>query len=230
MDDQLRLPIESGESEGVLPPRLGFPVPGDGGRPFDDDARFFEPWWPGAHVMLARAGRRLELRTEHLSDPLAAFPELIASLGDIGADGVVIEGTLLALDEEGRPDPGLLRRRLTGGGPVPFAEAAFVAQDLPHLEGASLARKPYVERRRRLAAIVPGNDHCVVGPGLVGEGLTLARAVSSMGLRALSARRLDGHWRAGDTGDAWLRLPLHDPPSLPTEPFLVLLQRLPLGD
>ena len=50
------------------------------------------------------------------------------------------------------------------------------------------------------------------------------------GLRALSARRLDGRWRAGDSGDAWLRLPLHDPPALPTERFLVLLQRLPLGE
>lgn len=229
MTQQLPLSLEASEAGAPPLPRLGFPLAADGGRPFDDEARFFEPWWPGAHVMLARAGRRLELRSEHLSDPLAVFPELIDSLGDLRADGVIIEGTLLALDDEGRPDPHLLRRRLTGSGPASMAEAAFVAQDLPFLEGASLVRKPYVERRRRLAAIVPGNDGCVVGPGLVGEGLTLARAVSSMGLRALSARRLDGHWRAGDNGDAWLRLPLHDPPALPTEPFLVLLQRLPLG-
>ena len=36
-----------------------------------------------------------------------------------------------------------------------LAEGAFVASDLPYLEGASLARKPFVERRRRLASVMP---------------------------------------------------------------------------
>ena len=70
----------------------------------------------------------------------------------------------------------------------------------------------------------------MVGPGLVGEGLTLARAVADMGIGALSARRLDGHWRPGAAGDAWLRLRLHEPPARETRPFLVLLETLPLGD
>jgi bifunctional non-homologous end joining protein LigD len=230
MDDQLQLLIDDDDTRPGVPARLGFPVAADGGRPFDDDARFFEPWWPGAHALLRRAGDRLELRTEHLSDPLAIFPELRDSLADLRGDGLIVEGTLLALDEEGRPDAALLRRRLSGGRSVEaLAEAAFVAQDLPWFEGDSLARKPFIERRRRLASVVPGNDHCVLGPGLVGEGLTLGRAVASMGLRALSARRLDGRWRAGAAGYAWLRLPLHEPPTVPTRPFLVLLEKLPLG-
>ena len=50
------------------------------------------------------------------------------------------------------------------------------------------------------------------------------------GIGSLSARRLDGHWKAGDLGDAWLRLRLHDQPTAEPRPFLVLLERLPLGD
>lgn len=232
MNQQLHLPIDgSGDETPALPARLAFPIASDGGRPFDDDAFFFEPWWPGTHAFLRRSGGTLEMRTEHLSDPLAIFPELRASLDELTTDGVIIEGTLLALDEHGRPDAGLLRRRLRGGsGPDHIAEGAFVASDLPYLEGHSLARKPFVERRRRLGAVMPTSDHCVVGPGLVGEGLTLARAVADMGIGSLSARRLDGHWKAGDLGDAWLRLRLHDQPAAETRPFLVLLERLPLGD
>ncbi len=232
MNQQLHLPIAgSGDEPPALPARLAFPVATDGGRPFDDEAFFFEPWWPGTHAFLRRSGGTLEMRTEHLSDPLAIFPELRRSLEGLAADGVIIEGTLLALDDRGRPDPALLRRRLRGAsGPDLIAEGAFVASDLPYLDGRPLSRMAFVERRRRLSALMPTTDHCVLGPGLVGEGRTLARAVAEMGIGSLSARRLDGHWKSGAAGDAWLRLRLHDRPTTETRPFLVLLETLPLGD
>ncbi len=232
MNQQLHLPIDdAGADSGGLPLRLDFPLATEGGRPFDDDAFFFEPWWPGTPAFLRRSGGSPELRTEHLSDPLSIFPQLRDDLTALTAEGVIVEGTLLALDEDGRPDAALLRRRLRDNtSEEDFAEGAFVASDLPYLEGASLARKPFVERRRRLAAIMPSSDHCVVGPGLVGEGLTLARAVAEMGIGSLSARRLDAHWRAGYAGDAWLKLRLHEPPAPETRPFLMLLEKLPLGD
>lgn len=230
-DRQLPLPLGSSASaHPTLPARLPFPVPTEGGAPFDDDERFFEPWWPGALGLLRREGDRVELRTEHLSDPLAAFPELRAMATRLEADGVVVEGTLLALDREGRPDPRLLRRHLSGGSATEPAEGAFVASDLAYLEGRSVARLPFVERRRRLAAVLPEWPSCVLSRGLVGEGVTLGRAVASLGLAAISARRLDGRWHAGPAGDDWLRLRVTEPLSLPTRPFLVLLERLPLGD
>lgn len=232
MNQQLPLPMDgAGDEQPALPARLAFRIATEGGRPFDDDAFLFEPWWPGTQAFLRRRGGELEMRTEHLSDPLAIFPELRASLEDLTADGVIIEGSLLALDGQGRPDPALLRRRLRGANePDHLAEGAFVASDLPYLEGRSLARMTFVDRRRRLAAVMPTSDHAVLGPGLVGEGLTLARAVAELGLGSLSARRLDRHWRSGPAGDAWLRLRLHDRPASETRPFLVLLKTLPLGD
>ena len=125
-----------------LPARLGFPVPTEGGQPFDDDERFFEPWWPGALALLRREGDRVELRTEHLSDPLAVFPELRSMASLLAADGVIVEGILMALDAEGRPDPRLLRRHLAGAVSGAAVDAAFVATDLAYLEGRSVARLP----------------------------------------------------------------------------------------
>ncbi|HZW01095.1 MAG TPA: hypothetical protein VFF55_05955 [Candidatus Deferrimicrobium sp.] len=232
VDRQLSFPL-GGSSQGsapALPARLGFPVATEGGSPFDDDERFFEPWWPGAHALLRREGDRVELRTEHLSDPLAAFPELRSMAGQLGADGVIVEGTLLALDAEGRPDPRLLRRHLAGATSGEAVDGAFVATDLAYLEGRSVARLPFVERRRRLAALLPDVQACALSRGLVGEGVTLARAVASLGLDAISVRRLDGRWHPGNAGDDWLRLRVNEPLTLPTRPFLVLLEKLPLGD
>jgi bifunctional non-homologous end joining protein LigD len=210
-----------------LPARLPFPVPTEGGIPFDDAARFFEPWWPGAHAFLRREGHSLELRTEHLSDPLLAFPELAAGIGRLDADGLVVEGTLLALDAAGRPDTDLLRRRLSGDH-RDSGFGAFVASDLVYLEGRALMRKPFSERRRQLLATLADSEHCVVARGLAAEGVTMARAVVPLGLAAISARRLDARWRSGPAGDAWLRLTASERPDRPTGPFLVLLERLPL--
>lgn len=230
--DQLALPLDTpaaGQLE--LPARLPFPMATGGGVLFDDDSRFFEPWWPGTPAFLRRDGSHIDLHTEHLSDPLTAFPELRDVLQHLAADGVIIEGTLLALDADGRPDQHLLRQRLADpGAHAGSAEGAFVAADLPYLEGHSLTRLPFVERRRRLASVLHDSDHCVLGRGIIGEGRMLGRAVASLGLHAVSARRLDARWKGGDTGGAWLRLAVTPEPTSPTRPFLVLMERLPLGD
>ena len=155
------------------------------------------------------------------------FPDLAAELADLTADGLIVEGTLLALDAEGRPDVALLRRRLRGYRQA-AAEGAFVASDLVYLEGRSLSRKPYAERRRMLVSAVQDSAHRAVGRGLPGEGVTLGRAAAALGLGDISGRRLDSGWKAGAAGDAWLRLAVTQEPASPTRPLMVLLEKLPL--
>ena len=232
-DRQLTLELDA--IEGIEPtdalPSLPFPVIPDGGRPFDDEGRFFEPWWPGAPAFLRRNRGHLTLRTQHLTDPLEAFPDLRHLLASIAPEQVIVEGTLLALDQDGRPDAALLRRCLSGQRSAgESAEGAFVAADLPWLEGRSLARVPFADRRRQLAQVLADSSHGVLGRGVVGEGRMLARAAASMGLPAISARRLDGEWPGRRLGDDRLRLMDDGQPIGPTRPFLVLIERLPLGE
>jgi bifunctional non-homologous end joining protein LigD len=200
-----------------------------GEAPFDDEAYFFEPWWPGARAFAFLENGRLRLQADHLADPLAAFPELKVIGEQISDDGVVLDGTLLVLDDEGRPDLDLLRRRLADPGMV-AGSGAFVASDLLWSGGKSLLAESWETRHRRLTSVLRDGDRCVVTRGLRGEGTTLAAAVASMGLDAVSARRLDGRWRPGDAGADWIRLPVAETPAASTRPLLVLLQRLPLDD
>lgn len=228
--EQLTLPLATAaEPANGLPLSLRPMLPSAGEAPFDDDAYFFEPWWPGARVFAFLEGGRFRLQADQLSDPLAVFPELGVMREQVDGDGLVLDGTLLVLDEEGRPDRELLRRRLaepdfrTGSG-------AFVASDLLWSGGRSLLSESFERRRRRLSAVLRDGDRCVVSRGLHGEGITLAAAVASMGLDAISARRLAAPWRPGDAGVDWLRLPVTETPAAATRPLLVLLQRLPLDD
>ena len=224
--EQLSLDIEPGP-EAALPAHVRPMLPVAGAAPFDDSAWFFEPWWPGASALAYLEGAAARLQTGHLADPIAAFPELARMGRSFSHDGLIVEGTLLVLDEEGRPDADLLRRRLADPSERQ-GDAAFVASDLLFARGRSLVSYRFEERRQMLMAEITDADDCVMSRGLRGEGTTLAQAVASMGLTEISARLLAGRYRPGQQSDAWLRLPVTEVPLAPTRPLLALLQRLPL--
>lgn len=202
-------------------------LPVGGVAPFDDPAWFFEPWWPGASALAYVEDFQVRLQLEHLADPMAAFPELSSMGADFANDQLVVEGSLLVLDDEGRPDQDLLRQRLSepgsrGGTP------AFVASDLLYDLGEPLLGLPFEKRRQRLSAVLTDTDRVVVSRGFRGEGTTLAEAITSMGLTEISARLLSGRYRPGTRDESWLRVPVVEAPTMPTRPLLTLLQRLPL--
>jgi bifunctional non-homologous end joining protein LigD len=211
----------------TLPYRVRPMTPVEAPAPFDDPDWFFEPWWPGAPTLCFLQGDHVRLQTAHMADPAVAFPELAVVRDSFAGDGLVVEGFLLVLDEEGRPDQELLRERLSedayaGGQP------AFVASDLLYEDNRPLLSRPFGERRERLAGQLTDTDRCVVSRGLRGEGLTLAAAVASMGIGEISARLLSAPYRPGTSNEAWLRMPVVVAPAPQVRPLLVLLQRLPL--
>ncbi len=224
--EQLPLQIDSTERR-VIPMRLKPMLPAMGDAPFDDPAWFFEPWWPGASALAYIDDFRVRLDIEHLADPLAAFPELAAMGEDFAHDQVIVEGALLVLDDEGRPDQEMLRHRLSEPGSRD-GTPAFVVSDLLYDLGESLLELPFEERRARLAEALTDTPRAVVSRGFKGEGTTLAEAILSMGLTEISARQLSGRYRPGVRVDSWLRVPVVETPAAPTRPLLTLLQRLPL--
>jgi bifunctional non-homologous end joining protein LigD len=224
--EQLALAIEPAEKTTALPrlrPRR--PIAGD--APFDDDEWFFEPWWPGTPTLVYVQDGRLQLEVEHLADARAAFAELSGLAGQFSSDRLIVEATLLVLDEEGRPDAELLRGRLVQPDRRD-GTAALVCTDLLHRGERSLLGLPFAERRALLGRELRDGDQCVISRGLRGEGTTLAAAVAAMGLTEISARQLTARYRPAAADDAWLRLPVQQAPATSTRPLLALLQRLPL--
>jgi bifunctional non-homologous end joining protein LigD len=215
-------------------PRAGLPTvvpmsPVTGPGPFDDDEWFFEPWWPGAQAILYLEAGRIRLQTDHMADPNPAFRELGGIGGQFSADSVIAHGTLLVLDDEGRPDADLLRRRLAGDdASARLGFPALVVSDLLYLRGDSLLNWSFEDRRAQLTRLLRDGDACVVGRGLRTDGTTLAEAAAAMGMTEISARRLSARYRTGASDDGWRRLPVAEVASTPARPFLALLQRLPL--
>ncbi len=223
--DQLTLGIGD-ERAPHLPDRVRRMLPTAAEAPFDDPDCLFEPAWPGIRALAFVESGELRMEVEGLADPLDVFPELRELPRQLGADGVILDGTLLVLDREGRPGPRLLRARLEGlRGP---GRPAYLASDLLWSDGEPWTARRYAGRRARLEEILPEGDRIMVARGFVGEGTLVAEALGPLGISRLSARRLSARYRAGLAGDAWTVAPIAGAPPR-ARPRLALIQRLPLA-
>ncbi|HEY7462958.1 MAG TPA: hypothetical protein VH987_00785 [Candidatus Limnocylindria bacterium] len=225
--EQLPLPVPPEDRPARLPSRIVPMQATQVDAPFDDAGYFFEPWWPGIRAFALAERGRLRLQADGLADATATFPELSELLGQLGEDGVVLDGTLLVLDDDGRPDPALLRARLDGQADA--GRPAYVASDLLWAGGEPVTRRSFRVRRRWLGALLADGDRVVAGRGYTGDGTLVAEALASLGIDGLSARQLSARYREGPAGAAWLRAPII-PAEPRARPTLALILRLPLSD
>jgi bifunctional non-homologous end joining protein LigD len=227
--EQLPLPVQpsSDPTRRRLPARISPMQPTEVDAPFDDPGYLFEPWWPGARAIAFCERGVLRLQVAGLADAMAAFAELGSMPAQLGEDGVALDGTLLVLDDAGRPDADLLRARLRGDGRP--GRPAYVASDLLWSGGQPVVGRSFGVRRRWLEAILAPGDRVTVGRGYVGDGTLVAEALAALGIDGLSARQLAARHRAGSAGPAWLRAPLVAAEPRP-RPTLALILRLPLVD
>ncbi|MFJ2004630.1 ATP-dependent DNA ligase [Streptomyces chartreusis] len=165
-----------------------------------------------AVVYLAGDGTLL-LRARSGEDITAAYPELQA-LGDtLGTTPAVLDGEILALDEQGRADFQLLQSRM-GLAHSPARAARMAAQtpahlvlfDVMHLAGRSLLKVPYSRRRGRLEDLDLNGPYWSTPGAVVGHGAEALAATREHGLEGLVCKRLDSLYEPGVRSRAWVKI------------------------
>ncbi|MFG2683217.1 ATP-dependent DNA ligase [Streptomyces sp. NPDC048392] len=196
----------------LIPPMLATPgaLP-----PSGQDARWaYETKQDGQRVVVYLPGDdTVLLRARSGQDITAAYPELAplaTALGDVPA---VLDGEVLALDEQGRADFQLLQSRM-GLAHAPGRAARRAAKvpahvvlfDALHLEGRSLLRTPYTGRRERLTDLGLNGPSWSTPAALVGHGEQALRATREHGLEGLVCKRLDSLYEPGVRSRAWIKI------------------------
>ncbi|AQS71227.1 ATP-dependent DNA ligase [Streptomyces pactum] len=196
----------------LIPPMLATP----GALPSAaQDARWaYETKQDGQRVVVYLPGDgSVLLRARSGHDITAAYPEL-APLGTaLGSTAAVLDGEVLALDEEGRADFQLLQSRM-GLAHAPGRAAHRAARvpvhlvlfDALHLAGRSLLRLPYTRRRERLTGLGLGGPSWSTPAALVGHGEQALRATREHGLEGLVCKRLDSVYEPGVRSRAWIKI------------------------
>ncbi len=155
----------------------------------------------------------LLLRARSGEDITAAYPELRPLGGALGTTRAVLDGEILALDEQGRADFQLLQSRM-GLAHSPARAARMAAQtpvhlvlfDVMHLAGRSLVTLPYTRRRGRLEELGLGGPFWSTPGALVGHGAEALRATREHGLEGLVCKRLDSVYEPGVRSRAWIKI------------------------
>ncbi|MET8247589.1 ATP-dependent DNA ligase [Streptomyces sp. NPDC005202] len=196
----------------LIPPMLATPgtLP-----PAAQDARWaYETKQDGQRVVAYLAGDgSLVLRARSGEDITAAYPELGPLGHALGTTPAVLDGEVLALDEEGRANFQLLQGRM-GLAHAPGRAARRAAQvpvhlvlfDVMHLGGRSLLTLPYVRRRERLEALGLEGPYWSTPAALVGHGAQALAATREHGLEGLVCKRLDSVYEPGLRSRAWIKI------------------------
>ncbi|MEU5099211.1 ATP-dependent DNA ligase [Streptomyces sp. NPDC020996] len=196
----------------LIPPMLATPgsLP-----PAAQDARWaYETKQDGQRVVVYLEGDgSVLLRARSGEDITAAYPEL-ASLGRaLGATSAVLDGEVLALDEQGRADFQLLQSRM-GLAHAPERAARRATQapvhlvlfDVMHLAGRPLVGLSYTRRRGRLEGLALDGPFWSTPAALVGHGEQALRATREHGLEGLVCKRLDSVYEPGVRSRSWIKI------------------------
>jgi bifunctional non-homologous end joining protein LigD len=169
------------------------------------DAWTYELKWDGCRAQLRYDGRSVSLRTRHGRECAADFPELAAIRSVLGKRRVTLDGELVCLDRDGRPDFAQLRRRLTGStrGRHPVMLQVF---DLLHLDGRSTCPLPYSERRALLEELsLDGPAWRTPATVVVERGEDFVACVAELGLEGVVAKRLSSTYIPGRRCSSWVK-------------------------
>ncbi|MGI9649381.1 MAG: non-homologous end-joining DNA ligase, partial [Acidimicrobiia bacterium] len=164
-------------------------------QPFSDPEWAFEVKWDGVRAVAAWDGDRLTVRSRSGRVINATYPELDTLQG---AQPCVIDGEIVAFDEQGRPSFGLLQQRMnlrTGPATGGLPSITFMAFDLLHHE-APLIDQPWSERRGHLEDLSLPAPFLVAEP-VIGEGEALWDGVVEQHLEGMVGKRTDSLYQPG---------------------------------
>lgn len=178
-----------------LPPMLAH----TGSEPFDDPGWRFELKWDGWRALVGRT-ERLCVWSRRGRDLLAEFPDL-HEIETVVPPHSLIDGEVVSLGTDGRPDFLALRRRHPPG-------LRYVAFDMLAADGELLLDRPLSERLRALESLGMPHGRLLGNEGIRAEGRRFYAAAAALGLEGIVAKRLRDPYWPGRRSDGWLKLPV----------------------
>ena len=183
-----------------------------GKLPRDEEKYSFEIKWDGVRALVYSEPGRLRIEGRRLTDMTERYPELRPLNRQLGSRDAILDGEIVAFDENGRPSFERLQHRmhLTGerrikrrAKEIPVVLAIF---DLLYLDGRNLMQLPYEERRERLESLELEGPNWRTPAAHPGEGSALLAASEQQGLEGIVAKRLGTPYEPGRRSAAWVKV------------------------
>jgi bifunctional non-homologous end joining protein LigD len=180
--------------------------------PRDDEGWGYEIKWDGVRAIAYVPPGHLRLESRNLREITSQYPEVGAITRALGGRPAVLDGELVAFDDEGRPSFQRLQRRMHVAGDAEVRRrmrdvpVTYVLFDLLYLDGELLVERPYEERRELLESLALEGPSWQTPAYHRGDGAALLAASSEQGLEGIVAKRLASPYRPGKRSRDWLKV------------------------
>lgn len=165
----------------------------------------------GARVQVHKSGDEVAVYSRSLNDVTAAVPEVVELVRALPAQNLILDGEVISLQPDGRPQPFQITMRRFGRkldvdrmrGQLPITPFWF---DLLHLNGANLLDETQSRRFAALAELAPQS----LIPNIVASDASRAEEFFEQALErgheGILAKAMDAKYAAGGRGQSWLKV------------------------
>ncbi|MEZ5964781.1 MAG: non-homologous end-joining DNA ligase [Planctomycetota bacterium] len=192
LDVLLRLDLDAA-APWAEPVALAVMRAGSQRAPFSAPDWVFEMLFAGRRVLVQRQSDIVTI-VDAADRSTLAVPALAAPLQALRATTAVLDGVLVALDQNQRPDRARLDAALAGDG---VSQVCFYAFDLLRFDDLDVRPLPLVDRKALLRALLPASPQTLFVDHVLGEGERLCAAVAAGGLPGVIAKRTRAAYAAG---------------------------------
>jgi bifunctional non-homologous end joining protein LigD len=158
----------------------------------------FEAKWDGYRLLIDADHGTARLRSRRGRDVTREYPQLQSVAADLADHHVVLDGEVVALDKSGVPRFSEIQNR------VRATHIEFWAFDLLYLDGRSLLRAKYNDRRRLLETLASGSN-LIVPDLLPGDGAEALEYSRNHGWEGVIAKKRDSTYQPGRRSASWVK-------------------------
>ncbi|MGA8764237.1 MAG: non-homologous end-joining DNA ligase [Candidatus Sulfotelmatobacter sp.] len=180
-------------------------------EPFDGPEWLFEIKWDGYRAVAFIEDGKLRLVSRNQNDLTSRYPELKTLPKSVKAKTAILDGEVVALDEQGRASFSLMQQR-TGFRPggrraatnadVPVLYYAF---DVLYLDGYDWRRVPLEQRKKKLASVLVTGDVLRYSDHYEQQGKALFEMARAKGLEGILAKKRDSIYQEHRSSE-WLKI------------------------
>jgi bifunctional non-homologous end joining protein LigD len=157
----------------------------------------------GHRALLIKDRTEVQVRSRNDKNLTRTYPTVAAAGTRLRAESAIVDGEIVALDENGCPSFQALQHR----GPGAKRQIVFFAFDLLHFDGEDLTGLPRDERREKLRSVVEGSG-ALLSAELPWTTAQIVTAVRRLGLGGVIAKKRVSSYEPGGRSGEWVKLKL----------------------
>jgi len=164
----------------------------------------YELKFDGIRALAVKTDNKISLISRNQNQLGARFPEIVDAVKALPLLECVVDGEIVALDEEGRSSFQLLQAREMGGAKPP---EYFYAFDLLQANGKSLIGLPLTQRKALLKKVCgDAREPIRYSSEITGNPVNLLREVKRRGLEGIIGKQRKSVYEPGRRSGVWIKL------------------------